>query len=103
MIQTRSLSEFSCLSEYTRLYPIGYKLILEDELCALYMHFLVVGCDKTTSVFGIGKGLALKKYLKDCNFRKCTSVFTKSEVISMDDIINYGEKAMTIQYGGKPE
>ena len=65
-------------------------------ICSLYMHFLVV-------TFGIGKGLALKKYLKDCNFHKCPSVFIKSEDISMDAIIDYGEKAMAIPFVGKPE
>ena len=71
----------------------GYKTELENELCdnLLFVHAFL-GCDTTSSIFGIGKGLALKKYLKDCNFRKCASVFTKSEDISMDDIINYDRK-----------
>ena len=69
-------------------------------LCSLYMHFLVV---TQHLAFEIGKTLALKNYLKDCNFRKCTSVFIKSEDISMNDIIVYGEKDMTILFGKKPE
>ena len=63
----------------------------------------ILGCDTTTSAFGIGKGLALMKYLKDYNFRKCASVFTKSEIISMDDIIYNSENAMAIRFGVKPE
>ena len=33
MKQTRSLSEFSCLSEYTRLYPIGEKEHERGDIC----------------------------------------------------------------------
>ena len=68
-------------------------------ICSIYMHFLVV---TQHLAFGIGKMLALKNYLKDCNFRKCASVFIKSEDISTGDI-NYGEKAMIILFGKKPE
>ena len=64
----------------------GYKTELENELCdnLLFVHAFL-GCDTPSSIFGIGK---------------CASVFTNSENISMDDIINYmyDEKAMPILF-----
>ena len=60
------------------------------DLCKdlLFLH-AVLGCDKTSSVFGLGKGLA--------------RVFINDESSSVDDIISYGERAMIILFGGKPE
>ncbi|MEW8547735.1 MAG: hypothetical protein AB2693_29860 [Candidatus Thiodiazotropha sp.] len=80
------------------------KLKLGSDLCKdlLFVH-AILGCDTTSSVFGLGKGLALKKYLKDKNFRECAAVFSNDEHISVDEIIKYGERAMVILFGGKPE
>ena len=77
------------------------KLKLGNELCdnLLFVHAFL-GCDTTSSVFGLGKGLALKKHLKDENFRECAAVFTNGEGISVDDIVKYGEIAMVILFGG---
>ena len=75
------------------------KLKLGNELCdnLLFVHAFL-GCDMTSSVFGLGKGLALKKHLKDENFRECAAVFTNGEGILVDDIIKYA--AMVIMFGG---
>ena len=62
-----------------------------------------LGCDTTTSVFGIGKGLALKRYLKDCNFRQYIQFLLKVKIFQRIKIINYGEISMSSLYGGKPE
>ena len=81
----------------------GYKLKLGNELCdsLLFIHSFI-GCDTTSNVFGIGKELRLKKYLKMVIFVN-VPVFTKSKDISTDDIINYSEKNMTILFGRKLE
>ena len=54
---------------------MNIKLKLGSGQCnnLLYIH-VFLGCGTTSSVFGIGKMLALMRYLKDCNFRKCASV-----------------------------
>ena len=77
------------------------KLKLGNELCdnLLFVHAFL-GCDTTSSVFGFGKGLVLKKHLKDENYRECAAVFTNGEGISVDDIVKYGEIAMVILFGG---
>lgn len=78
------------------------KLKLGIDLCKdLLFLQAVFGCNTTPSVFGLGKGLALKKYVKDKNFRECATVFTNDESISVDDIINYGERAMVILFRWK--
>ena len=76
------------------------KLKLGSELCnhILFIH-AILGCDTTSSVYGLGKGLALKKYLKDNEFRECAAVFCDSDSNAVDDIVKYGEKAMVLLFG----
>ena len=52
--------------------------------------------DTTSSVYGLGKGLALKK---DNEFRECAAVFCDSDSNAVDDIVKYGENAMVLLFG----
>ena len=78
------------------------KLKLGNELCdnILFVH-AILGCDTTSSVFGLGKGSALKKYLNEDKFRECATVFSTGEGVSVEDVIKYGEIAMVILFGGE--
>lgn len=63
----------------------------------LFIH-AILGCDTTSSVFGIGKGLALKK-IKLPHFTKQAEVFRQPNR-SKDEIASAGEAALVCIYGG---
>ena len=54
-------------------------------------------CDKTSGIHGIGKGLALKKIMRDAEFQKQDEVFNNEDV-TKSDIIAIGEKALVLLY-----
>lgn len=70
------------------------------ELCKyiLFSH-AILGCDTTSHLFGIGKGLAVNKLLSSANFRSCAEVFTKPDS-EKKDVIVAGERALVDIYGG---
>ena len=72
---------------------------LKDVICRnmLFIH-AILGCDTTSSVFGIGKGLALKK-IKLPHFTKQAEVFQQPNR-SKDEIASAGEAALVCIYGG---
>lgn len=47
--------------------------------CFLFGH-AILGCDTTSSVFGVGKGTALKLITTDTNFQKYAAESTKMEI-----------------------
>ena len=78
------------------------KKILGEELCnsILFLHSFL-GCDTTSRVFGIGKGIAVKKF-KDSQFlQDQASVFNSVET-SVEEIAKAGENALVCLYNGKP-
>jgi len=77
---------------------------LGGNLCKdiLFIH-AVLGCDTTSRIFGLGKGVSLKKYTTSNWFRECASIFEKGDDEANDDIVQSGENALVIMYGGKPE
>ena len=58
----------------------------------LFVHALL-GCDTTSRVHGIGKGIALKKAKTNAQFRQLAGVFNRSDSWR-EDVIEAGEKAL---------
>lgn len=79
------------------------KTVLGDRMCRLILPIHAsLGCDTTSRIFGIGKGVAFKKALKDTGFGEALSVFN-DERASSDDIILAGETLVVQLFGGKPQ
>ena len=79
------------------------KAALGPETCAntLFVH-AVLGCDTTSGIHGIGKGLALKKITKGTQFQEQAEVFN-NEGATKSDIIAAGEKALVCLYNGRSD
>ena len=73
---------------------------LGPESCRnlLFAH-AILGCDTTSSVYGLGKGQSLKKLMTDANFRKLAQVFFKPDA-TKEEIIEAGEEALVVLYKG---
>ena len=69
--------------------------------CILFLHAFL-GCDTTSSIFGIGKGLSIKAFSKFEQFEQCASVFC-DESSSKEQACAAGEKALITIYDGKEE
>ena len=67
----------------------------------LFLHAFL-GCDTTSRVHGLGKGLALKKYQKDRIFCEQASVL-HDEGKTEEEVITAGEKAFLSLYNSKKE
>ncbi|KAL5020678.1 hypothetical protein ScPMuIL_002243, partial [Solemya velum] len=59
----------------------------------LFVH-AVLGCDTTSRVFGLGKGLALKNVKDKQLFREQASVFNQTDQVEKRQIELAGEKAL---------
>ena len=59
----------------------------------------IAGCDTTSCLFGIGKGIALWKLSSDIDFKKEAEVFSGDGNVSKDDINSAGEKALSCLCG----
>ena len=64
---------------------------LGQEICRhiLFIH-AISGCDTTSRIYGIGKGLPLKKFVSDTHFREHVKVFD-SLPASKEEIVKAGE------------
>ncbi|VDI19138.1 Hypothetical predicted protein [Mytilus galloprovincialis] len=60
---------------------------------------VVVGCDTTSRLYGIGKKEGLKRLRENAFFRELASVFLKQDATSSDDVIQSGQSALVILYG----
>ncbi len=76
--------------------------ILGKKTCnnLLFAH-AILGCDTTSRVFGLGKGVALKYIHTDSCFIKKATVFS-DEKSTEDSIIHAGEAALVCLYKVKP-
>ena len=54
----------------------------------------ILGCDTTSRVHGIGKGVAMKKAKTEVQFCKLASVFDRADA-AREEIIRAGEKAVS--------
>ncbi|KAJ8050970.1 hypothetical protein HOLleu_04363 [Holothuria leucospilota] len=77
----------------------GYK-VLGEVVCQniLFTH-AILGCDKTSPLFGLGKGLSLKHIRTDVCFRAQAKVFLDGRS-TMEDTAKAGESALVSLYKG---
>lgn len=78
--------------------------VLGDDVSSniLFAH-AILGCDTTSRVYGIGKGVALRLIQENDSFRAHARLF-KKQLASKDEIAAAGESAMMIIYkGGKTD
>ena len=80
------------------------KELLGPVICdnLLFIH-AILGCDTTSRLFGLGKGLAVKKMKNDALFYEQAKVFNQTQQMAREDIIAAGEKAIVSLYGGVKE
>ena len=76
---------------------------LGQEVCSklLFIH-AILGCDTTSRLYGIGKGVSLKKFFASQHFRDQAQVFNNTSA-SKEDVVAVGEKALVCVYNGKSD
>ena len=76
------------------------KRVLGSDMCHIlpFIHAFT-GCDTTSRIYGIGKGIVLKKAVKDSNFKTQANVFMNTS--SPIDIETAGENEFKCVYNGK--
>ena len=67
----------------------------------LFVH-AVMGCDTTSRLQGLGKGMSLKKLEKSTKFLEIAKIFCEPNQ-NQQTIIKAGEEALIILYNGKEE
>lgn len=74
------------------------KAVLGSDVCSLilFVH-AILGCDTTSRVHGLGKGIALKKVKSSAKFRELASVFYRHDA-GKEEITVAGEKALLQLY-----
>ena len=79
------------------------KQLLGPDVCdhILFIH-AILGCDVTSRLFGLGKGLAVKRIKSDFKFCQQDKVFNQIGQ-AKEDIIVAGERALVSLYGGAKE
>lgn len=79
-----------------------YYNTLGEDVCSylLFVHAFS-GCDSTSSIYGIGKGIFLKKVMSDERLKEIAFTFLKPNM-SQKDVVLAGEAAMCIIYKGNP-
>ena len=77
------------------------KAALGPETCAdiLFVH-TILGCDTTSGIHGIGKGLTFKKIMQDTQFQKQAEFFNDEDA-TMSDIIAAGETSLVSLYNSR--
>ena len=75
---------------------------LGEKLCGnlLFLHSFL-GCDTTSRVYGLGKGIVVKKFKESQFFQLQASVFNDVDK-SVKEIAKAGEEALVSLYNGKP-
>lgn len=76
---------------------------LGSEVCThiLFLH-AIAGCDKTSLLYDIGKGVPIEKFTTSDPFCKQAAVFD-AQSPSRKDVVSAGEKALLCLYNGNPE
>ena len=74
---------------------------LGADICnnSLFIH-AILGCDTTSRLYGLGKGLSLKRFTSSALFRDKAEQFCKKDA-TVDDVIDAGEAALVCLYRGK--
>ena len=86
----------------TKLWDIKHvKSMLGQEVCdAILLIHALLGCDTTSRLYSIGKGVALQKFKRENSFRRLSKIFT-SPSSTKEEIIAAGEKLLLLVYGQK--
>ncbi len=74
---------------------------LGADICnnILFIH-AILGCDTTSRLYGLGKGLSMKRFTSSALFRDKAEQFCKKDA-TVDDVIDAGEAALVCPYNGK--
>ena len=77
------------------------KVLLGDNICRMlpFLHS-VTGCDTTSRMFGVGKGVALKKLINDGHLKQQALLFNNN--LKQPEVIKSGEMAICCLYNGSP-
>ena len=67
----------------------------------LFIH-AILGCDTTSRLYGLGKGLSLKRFTSSALFRDKAEQFCKKDT-TVDDVIDAGEAALVCMYHIRPQ
>ena len=91
--QSLSKNKIWCIQQSKELFGI--------DVCnnILFIH-AILGCDTTSHLYGLGKGLALKKFKSNVLFCQQAEVFNSSWPVVKNDIVVAGENALVCLYGG---
>ena len=74
---------------------------LGQETCdAILLIHALLGCDTTSRLYSIGKGVALQKFKRENSFRRLSQIFS-SPLSTKEEIIAAGEKLLLLMYGEK--
>ena len=76
-------------------------LSLGSFICKHIIHAML-GCDSTSRVFGLGKGVLLKKIRSNLHLQQYANVFSSRQSTN-EDVKKAGEQTMVILYGGKKD
>ena len=60
----------------------------------------ILGCDTTSRLYGLGKGLSLKRFTSSASFRGKVEQFCKKDA-TVANVIDAGEAALVCLYSGK--
>ena len=76
---------------------------LGSDVCEsiLFIH-AILGCDTTSSLYGIGKGLSLKVFMRKEQFKQQAITFS-NQLSSKEQIAAAGERALAILYNRKDD
>ena len=76
------------------------KVTQSADICnnILVIHAILV-CDTTSRLYGLGKGLSLKRFTSSALFRDKAEQFCKKDA-TVDDVIDAGEAALVCLYSG---
>ena len=71
-------------------------------MCIITFFFIhaILGSDTTSRLYGLGKGLALKKFKSNVLFCQQAEVFKSYWPVVKNDFVVAGEKALVCLYGG---
>ncbi|XP_033725818.1 uncharacterized protein LOC117315643 [Pecten maximus] len=90
------------LGKEIKVWDIGKTKEVHGNQCSLFpMLHALSGCDKTSRLFGIGKGPAFKKLQSSDVLQDHARVFLDS-TSDVDAVASAGEEILTAWYGGQP-
>ena len=86
----------------TKLWDLKYvKSKLGNKMCeAILLIHALRGCDTTSRLYSIDKGVTIQRFKREECFRRLTKIFN-NPTSSREDVISAGERLLLIVYGAK--